>query len=208
MAVGEPADRGREPAPLDASAIPNLVPWYTGWAAALSAGAAALGAAAFGAFIAAGEPFATLANAMGVLLGLAVLPVARGTDLVFRPRYPWRSPVFLGLGLLGGVAIALSSLGLLLGMSLEGPVDLEVAGTVGSGILGIWLLGVNIMSLPGRVFGWRLVGLGLMAGVGYVVLTMGGLLYGSQNPLAAGGGLVAVVAYTIWATWLGRLFLA
>lgn len=182
---------------------------FAGWSALVSAGTTALGFVAFAAFLAVGPPFATVADASGVILGLSVIPVAWGLHRLYRRLSIRRSQVVSAIGVLGGMIVTISSLGLVIGPSGSGvsALQLEVAGTIGSGVLGVWLLGVGSLDLDGSVLGRRLTVIGVAAGVGYVLLTVGFLLFSPEHPITAVGGLVAVAAYTVWAAGLGRRFL-
>lgn len=180
-----------------------------GWSALVSAVATVLGFVAFAAFLAVGEPFATVADATGVILGLSIIPIVWGLHLLYRPLSIRRSQVVGTIGVLGGVIIAIASLGLVvdpIGIGVSA-LQLEVAGTIGSGVLGVWLLGAGSLDLNGSVLGRRLTFTGVAAGAGYVLLTVGFLLYSPEHPVTAVGGIVAVVAYTVWAALLSRRFL-
>lgn len=68
-------------------------------------------------------------------------------------------------------------------------------GTVGRGFIGLWLLAVASLELAGGQLGRRLAWTGIVAGAGYVLLTVSFLLVGPEHLMTALGGLVAVVAY-------------
>lgn len=203
-------DSGTEVAEIEEVRDQTEVHRFAGWSALVSAVATALGFVAFAAFLAVGEPFASVADASGVILGVSVIAVAWGLHLVYRRLSVRRSQVVGAIGVLGGTIVAISSLGLIVNPigNVVSALQLEVVGTIGSGVLGVWLLGAGLLDLDGRVLGRRHTFMGVAAGVGYVLLTVGFLLLGAEHPVTAIGGLVAVVAYTVWAAWLGRRFLS
>jgi hypothetical protein len=49
--------------------------------------------------------------------------------------------------------------------------------------------------------------MGIAAGLGYVLVTTGFILGGPNQLLTYIGGALAVIAYPIWAFWLGRSLL-
>lgn len=194
-----------------AAGRPNLQaqPRYVGWSALTSSVAAVLGMVTFSLFLAIGSPFQTLADLAGVLLGATIIPLAWG--LHRRSGSGVRaSGVVRVIGWVGGLLVALSSAVLVVGPSTLGldASGVETAATVGSGVVGIWLLGLAALDRTDRLLGRRLTVAALVGGGGYVLLTAGVLLYSFEHPLATVGGLVAVVGYTIWGIGLGRTILS
>ena len=79
--------------------------------------------------------------------------------------------------------------------------------TAGGGI-GIWLVLVGYLALASGVLPGGLAWLGLAAGGGYILLVVGFWLGGQRHPLFIAGSLAAMVGYSAWAIWLGRVFLS
>jgi hypothetical protein len=76
------------------------------------------------------------------------------------------------------------------------------------GVIGVWLV---LNSYLGRSSGTLPKGLtwvGIVAGGAFVLVIVGFLLGGQQHPPAAVGGLTAVICYSVWADWFGRLLLS
>ena len=75
------------------------------------------------------------------------------------------------------------------------------------GAVGLWLILANILNLIGQTMPGGLAVFGIIAGLGYILLVFGFLIGEQRHPLFYIGSLVAVLGYSIWAIWLGRLFL-
>ena len=102
-------------------------------------------------------------------------------------------------------AAALSAL-LVLGL-----VEVEltlVASPIAFGVIGVWLVLNSYLGRSSGTLPSGLIWIGIVAGTGFVSVIVGFLLGGQQHPLAAVGGLTAVICFPNWAVWFGRLLLS
>ena len=76
------------------------------------------------------------------------------------------------------------------------------------GAIGLWLVLANGFALSAGTLPIGLGVCGIVAGVGYVLGAIGFRIGRQQHPLSYIGGGLGLVGYSIWAIWLGRLFLA
>ena len=72
--------------------------------------------------------------------------------------------------------------------------------------LGLWIAGASL--LAGRWLPTPVRALGIVAGVGTVLMSVGFLLGGLGHPMALGGGIGYGLVLPIWAFLLGRVFQA
>lgn len=75
------------------------------------------------------------------------------------------------------------------------------------GVIGLWLLLVNLLDLTGAVLPGGLAVSGMVAGGGYILLVVGFRLGGQPHTLFYAGSGIAALGYTICGTWPGYLFL-
>ncbi len=179
---------------------------FVGWSAYVSAAANILGFVTLIAFFAVGEPFGVINDLTTVILGLSMVPLAFVLHKLHRRAAPRLSFGAFVIGVLAMVsAAALSALLVLRLVSFELTL---VAVPVAFGVIGVWLvlnsyLGRNSGTLPSG-----LIWIGIIAGSALVLVLVGVLLGGPQHPLAAVGGLTAVICYPVWAIWFGRLLIS
>ena len=136
---------------------------------------------------------------------LFMVPVAPALFLLTRP-----SAIRLAL-----VAAVIGVTGMLIAAVLQallvfGAVRFEqriAAVLAAGGAVGVWLLLTNCLMLAVQVLPNGLVIFGIVAGVGYILSVLGFHIGGQQHPLFYTGALLGVLGYSIWAIWLGRLFL-
>ena len=170
---------------------------YAGWSAYVSAAAMILSAILPAAEM--GGVFETLGAVSTLRLALSMLPIALVLHRIYRVSKPALSTVVM----IVGAAIMLAVAGVEV-LRLFGAVGLEAT----TGVVGIWLLLVGYLSYTTGALPQESAWLSLAAGAGSILVTFGFLV---SNPLPLWGavaGLVFVVAYTIWAIWLGRLLLS
>ncbi|MCI0610160.1 MAG: DUF4386 domain-containing protein, partial [Anaerolineae bacterium] len=79
--------------------------------------------------------------------------------------------------------------------------------TMSFGVFGISLVIYGYLALADKMLPRRLAWLGMVAGIGYVLVTTGFILGGPNHPLTYVGGLASIIGYPAWAIWLGRVFL-
>jgi len=187
-----------------------------GWSAYISAVASILGFVFIAVFITVGQPFGTLNDFFGgVVLGLSMIPMALALNKICSPLNPGLSVLALVIGLVSMVILAAAAVMVILKTfgvitfpePRPGTGPFGVA-AIAPGFLGVWLIIISYIGRQRSTFPNRLNWVGIVAGAGYVVSIIGFTLSGLEHPLVAVGGLVAAIAYPIWAIWLGRVLLA
>lgn len=73
-------------------------------------------------------------------------------------------------------------------------------------VIGLWIAGASLLAGRWLPLGVRV--LGIVAGAGTVMLSIGFLLGGMNHPLAQAGGAAYVLVLPVWAFLLGRVFRA
>lgn len=177
-----------------------------GWSAIVSAVATIIGLLTLVLFFSLGGPWGTINDVSSVIIALSILPVL----LVLHHRHRQSafvvSSAALGLGALGlFIAILFQTLVIAGAISYaQTAITVPVSfGVLGLSLMAFGYLGITDGTLP-RTLAW----MGLIAGAGYVMVIIGFILGGQQHPLTAIGGLIAVIFYTPWAVWLGRILLS
>jgi hypothetical protein len=179
---------------------------FIGWSAYVSAAANILGFVTLIAFFALGEPFGVINDLTTVILGLSMVPLAFVLHKLHRraaPRLSFGAFVIGVLAMISAVVLqALLVLGLVeIGLTL-------VAVPVAFSVIGVWLVLNSYLGHSSRTLPSGLIWAGIVAGGAFVLVIVGFILGGQQHPLAAVGGLTAVICYPVWAIWLGRLLLS
>ena len=174
------------------------------WAAYLSAGATILTFITGILFFTVGKPFGTINDAASVFQMLFMVPVAVALYQILRPIATIPSVLAVTFGVTGmSDAAVLQALLVFRVVEYEQTIR-EVL--IGGGLVGIWLALVGALALVGGVLPAGLAWLGIVAGMGYLLLVAGFWLGGEGHPLFLAGSLVAVIGYSVWAIWLGRVF--
>ena len=179
-----------------------------GWAAYLSAAATITTFVTGILFFSAGQPWGTINDAASVFQVLFMLPVVLALHRLFLlgPSAPALSLLAAVIGTVG-VLVAAALQALLVFGKVKFEQTIGVVLTAGGGI-GIWLVLTGYLALAGGALPGGLAWLGLVAGGGYILLVVGFWLGRQRNPLFMAGSLVAVIGYSMWAIWLGRVFLS
>jgi hypothetical protein len=179
---------------------------FIGWSAYVSAAANILGFVTLLAFFAVGEPFGVINDLTTVILGLSMVPLA----FVLHKRHQRAAPrLSFGTFVIG--VLAMVSAAVLQALLVLGLVRFEltlVAVPIAFGVIGVWLVLNSYLGRSSGTLPKGLIRVGIAAGGGFVLVTIGVLLGGPQHPLAAVGGLTAVICYPVWAVWFGRLLLS
>ena len=179
---------------------------FAGWSAYLSVAATWIGFLFLIFFFTIGQPFGTLNDAASVLQVLFMIIVAVAIHRLLHAQAAKASLVaaIIGIGAMSVIAVLQSLIVInpTLYPQISGPVL-----TAGGG-LGVWLVLVNMLSRQGSILPPLLTGSGLIAGAGYIVLVIGFWIGGQENVLFIVGSLAVVIAYPIWAIWLGRVLLS
>ncbi len=179
---------------------------FIGWSAYVSAAANILGFVTLIAFFAVGEPFGVINDLTTIILALSMVPLAFVLHKLHRRAAPRLSFGAFVIGVLAMATTAALSALLVLGL-----VEVEltlVASPVAFGVIGVWLVLNSYLGRSSGTLPKGLVWVGIVAGGAFVLVIIGFLLGGPQHPLAAVGGLTAVICYPVWAVWFGRLLLS
>jgi hypothetical protein len=179
---------------------------FFGWSAYVSAAANILGFVTLIAFFAVGEPFGVINDLTTVVLGLSMMPLAFVLHELHRRAAPRLSFGAFVIGVLAMISAAVLQALLVLGL-VEFGLTL-VAVPVAFGVIGVWLVLNSYLGHSSRTLPSGLIWVGIVAGGAFVLVIVGFLLGGQQHPLAAVGGLGAVICYPVWAVWFGRLLLS
>jgi hypothetical protein len=178
-----------------------------GWAAYLSAAATIVTFVTGILFFSIGQPWGTINDAASVFQVLIMLPIVLALHrlFLFGPSAPALSLLAAAMGITG-MLVAAALQALLVFGRVKYQQTIGAVLTAGGGI-GIWLVLVGYLALASGGLPGGLAWLGLVAGGGYILLVAGFWLGGQRNPLFIAGSLVAVIGYSMWAIWLGRVFL-
>jgi hypothetical protein len=179
---------------------------YAGWSAIVSAITTVLGLVTLLIFFAQGEPWGTLNDITSVILALSLLPVLLMLYRLHRRDAPRMSLVTLMLGVIGLLAAAVVQS--LLIIKVITYAQTAILAPSAFGLFGISLMVFGFLGRTNPSLPQRLILLSIIAGAGYVLVIAGFILGGQEHPLAAIGGLIAVIGYPIWAMWFGQLVLS
>lgn len=75
------------------------------------------------------------------------------------------------------------------------------------GAIGFWLIMSNVSMIGARTLPNALIGFGIAAGVGYLLIVAGFIKGGQRDPLFYGGSLLLGIFYPVWGFWLGKIIL-
>ena len=75
-------------------------------------------------------------------------------------------------------------------------------------LIGIWLLHNGYLFFLNDFFPTGLAVLGLTAGMSYILMSIGFLKGVEKNRLFIFSSVTVLIAYSVWAFWLGSLFLS
>jgi len=179
---------------------------YAGWSALASTIATILGLVTFIMFFTLVQPWGTINDLTSVVLALSILPVLLVLHHLHRLDAPIISLATFVISFFAMlVALVFQTLLIIRVMAYaQTAVVVPVSfGLFGAALMVYGYLARAIGSLPRR-----LALLSILAGAGYVVVIAGIILGGQEHPLAAIGGLTAVICYPIWAILFGRILLS
>ena len=177
-----------------------------GPSAVIAAVATVVGAVFLALFFSKGQPWGTLNDLASIVMMLATIPV-----LVFFASFtaPYLAP---GLAL---VAAGIGLVGMLGASAAQGLLVARVRTyaqllpwTLGFGaVVGVWYV---LVGITGRLSGVPEVMaiLAIAAGAGYIALGYGFWRGNERHPLSIGGGIVLLVASTVFLGWLGTALIA
>ena len=183
----------------------NLIFSIYGWAGILSAGATILTFITGLHFFAVGKWFGKINDLSSVIQVLLMIPlIFFFHQLITPPSYATRIiSIVFGLG---GVLVSVyGQIRLLLNqIDFEGSPKYFPAG----GVIGFWLIMVNLFSIGSRALPNPLIWIGIAAGISYLLIVGGFLKGGQKDPLFYGGSLLLAICYPVWGFWLGKMILA
>ncbi|NJN53805.1 MAG: hypothetical protein HC804_03030 [Anaerolineae bacterium] len=141
-----------------------------------------------------------------MILAFSLLPVL----LALHSLHHQNAPVItLGVLVIGVLALLVAAVFQLL--LIFGVIEFAQTAVIVSIAFGLFGAALIVFSALARTQGTvpdTLALLGIAAGVGYVLVIVGFILGGQEHPLAAIGGLTAVIIYPIFAIWFGRILLS
>lgn len=179
---------------------------YAGWSAYLSAIATILGFVTLIAFFIMGQPFGTINDITSVVIALSTLLILFALYQLHRPIAPTASLAAFVIGVIAMLVAALFQT--LLVIRVIAYAQTAVIVPVAFGLFGASLMAYGYLAQANGLLPRRLALLSIIAGAGYVVVIIGFILGGQDHPLAAIGGLTALICYPIWAVWFGRILLS
>jgi hypothetical protein len=136
---------------------------------------------------------------------LLMLPVVPGTFLLTRHHAPILAWPGLAIGLIGVLTAAYWQGSLVFDArryEQAGPAALKAGA-----LIGLWLFAIGAGGLAVPLHAIGLSVLAIIAGVGYMILVIGFMRGAQSHPLFMAGSGLALVGYTAWAFWLGRMLL-
>jgi hypothetical protein len=170
------------------------------WSALVAAAATVVGAALLALFFARGEPWGTLNDVASIVLMLATIPVAVRLAEIEARSAPGLAEATAAIGIIGMLAATAAQAALVLRLgSYRGLLPY----TLGAGaIVGTWYLLVGVLGAAGGMPG-PLVVLAVAAGIGYIAIGYGFWRGNERHPASVAGGVVLLLASTIFLTWVG-----
>ncbi len=179
---------------------------YAGWSAFASAIATVLGLVTLIMFFTLGQPWGTVNDISSVVLALSILPVLLVLHRLHRRDAPTISLAAFVMGVLAMLIAVVFQTLLIIGAIAFAQTRVVVP--VAFGLFGMSLMVYGYLARAHEALPRRLAVLSIIAGASYIAVIAGFILGGQEHPLAAIGGLTAVVCYPIWAIWFGRILLA
>ena len=179
---------------------------FAGWSAVGSAIATILGLLTLLLFYALGQPWGTINDITSIILALSILPVLLVLHRLHRRQAPQISLAVFVISILA-MLVAVVFQVLLISRVIGYAQTAEVV-PVAFGLFGAALIVYGYLSSAARSLPRRLALLSIISGAGYVMVIAGVILGGEDHPLTAIGGLTAVIGYSIWAIWFGRILLS
>jgi len=179
---------------------------FAGWSTLVSALATILGLVTLLIFFSQGEPWGTLNDITSVILALSLLPVLLMLHRLNRGDTPNISLAALVMGVIAMLVAAVFQSLLIIKVITFAQTAILVPAAFG--LFGVSLMVLGFLSRANTSIPPRWILLSIIAGAGYVLVIAGIMVGGQEHPLAAMGGLIAVIGYSIWAIWFSRLLLS
>jgi hypothetical protein len=173
-----------------------------GWSAYLTAAAAIVAGVTLITFFMFGEPYGTISDISSVVIALSALPILFSLYQLHRSAAPTVSLTALIIGVIGALSAAVFQMILITTRKTYGD-----ATSISFGVFGISLVMYGYLANADKTLPRRLAWLGILAGIGYILVTAGFTLGGPNHPLGYVGALASIIGYPAWLIGLGRLFL-
>lgn len=171
------------------------------WAAHLSAAATVITAVTGILFFAKGQPFGTLNDVATVFQALFTLPLEWALHALLGQQVRVLSATAMAVGTIG-----MLSMGVLQVLLVLRRVTFEQtfrAVLAGGAAMGVWLVIVSSLVLAGRGPSGAMAWIGVVAGSGYILSAVVYFATGRQGALFFLAAATGLVAYSVWAIWLG-----
>src|SRR5689334_21941721 len=159
-------------------------------------------------FFGVGQPFGTINDLSLLVMIVALVPVMRASYELGGSVPLWPARVALALAVVAVVAWSITQVALLIGLAAY---DYDHAATgvfaLNSAIqivIGLWIAGASALAGPWLPRTPRI--LGIIAGVGTVLMSIGLLVGGGYHPLTYLGGVGYQIILPLWAFMLARVF--
>ena len=173
-----------------------------GLSAYLTAAATIVGFVALITFFIVGEPYGTINDISSIVIALSALPVLISLFSLHRPAGPAASLMAVIIGVIASLVIVIVQTILVTTRKSYGDTV-----SFSFSVFGISLLIFGYLALTDKTLPRGLAWLGIVAGIGYILVTSGFILGGENHPLTYVGGLASILTYPVWAIWLGRIFI-
>jgi hypothetical protein len=173
-----------------------------GWCAYLAAVSTIIGFFSIVIFFIVGDPFGKINDMASVVIALTSIPVLYVLYKLTQVQSPLLTLVVLILGMVAMIVASIIQSLLVLGF-----IPYEATAFVAPfafGLLGLCVTVYSYFTFQHKIFSNKLSIWGLIAGIAYILVCVGFILGGQNHPFSYVGGLVAVIAFPIWAILVGR----
>jgi hypothetical protein len=171
-----------------------------GWSALLAAVATVIGAVTLMVFFAKGGLWGLANDVASIVLMLATIPVALMIARIEADRAPMLAMPIAAIGIAGMLGATLSQALLIARVRSYKAL---LPWTLGAGaVVGVWYLLVGVVAWPGGLFLPPPI-LAIASGVSFIALGYGFLVGNERHPLSIGGGVVLLVASTLFLALFG-----
>jgi hypothetical protein len=176
-----------------------------GWSAYISAIATVVGAITLVIFFSLGEPFGTINDVSSIIIAIMGILVLLALHRLHSAVSNAGSLAALVIGVVGLLFAGAAQTMLVLRLI---PFEQTPDSSFGFSAFGVAIAVHGYLAWVRNVFPRGLTVWGMVAGIGYVLVSLAFVLGGPDHPLTYAGGAAAVIAYPVWAIWLGRVFLS
>jgi len=159
---------------------------------------------AFAGFSQSGGIWFTVSDAVGLLLGIALMVLVVQFDRLFRQEFEgfaraarWIGVVAMGLGVAGSIVLLTSEVSHEF-IPGEGGLGMQF---VGWGLLGVWFIMLASMGSRSGLFSARWTWAARIAGIGSVVAMAATIPLGPDSAAVSTGFALTFVAIIFWVVW-------